>query len=700
MAGRALRPTPSTTGDLSPWQLTLIEKLSQLHSDCFEKRTALTKIIQEFPVLQGVAALEEVAYAVQIGWNVSLDIASEQAKEILQPGEPNFEGARTTCPLSWSYADESLWRGLSDNKKIIRLARSMITTGYRQDEPINCRTSDLTALDGVLAGKLLFGDGQARGLAARLAFHILMKTVRESQASLMGDPEIMRIMQGLLSIPTVVSTGGSTGEDLMVAQAVRQNVKAAMQLPMNAMEWAGMVLRCCKLTVGTSAEQTQLILQCLARCTSKYDASLEVNTYEVEPVAKRARRGRRKSGAGATALAQASADSSEPKRPEEPDEDRIKIGFRRLKAVQQVLGRATPESFEALQLHLVWAGDYAISALSDDALGLDFIWPKSFPPAACLPDEATLVARDASSQANRDRVPNGVTVKPMFYEELLTPKQHELIVLKLLSCFEDSALHLTDRNQWLALKPKPEQWAAARQVIQHWDMSIRACCKADLPEPEFTELEKAILFGDAMDAQILNIIKRYPKTFHIGMIPDMRTSFTEAEVDDAVVEQIEAEHAKWEADLRLFKGSLMVDQRLIQKTEVGSWALHDILEWNDAEHTRSQGLIGKSLVEQFMDIHIPKAVASSWGDVPGAIALLVQRIHVLEGQPKNPPRFLAIIDFNTPNSRDSLKIGEIASCVANTFKNFGIERCALLAHMAAYPKETRTRTLWRMRLCS
>ena len=26
-------------------------------------------------------------------------------------------------------------------------------------------------------------------------------------------------------------------------------------------------------------------------------------------------------------------------------------------------------------------------------------------------------------------------------------------------------------------------------------------------------------------------------------------------------------------------------------------------------------------------------------------------------------------------------------CVANTFKNFGPERCTLLAHMAAYPKE-------------
>ena len=136
----------------------------------------------------------------------------------------------------------------------------------------------------------------------------------------------------------------------------------------------------------------------------------------------------------------------------------------------------------------------------------------------------------------------------------------------------------------------------------------------------------------------------------------MRTIFTVAEVDDTVVEQIEADHAKWEAELRLFKGSLVLVQRLIQNTEVGSWALHDILEWNDAEHVCSQGLIGNSLVHQFMDIRMPKAVASGWSDVPGEIALLVQHIHLHDGYHKNPPRCLAILDFNTPNARDSLNI--------------------------------------------
>ena len=121
--------------------------------------------------------------------------------------------------------------------------------------------------------------------------------------------------------------------------------------------------------------------------------------------------------------------------------------------------------------------------------------------------------------------------------------------------------------------------------------------------------------------------------------------------------------------------------------ELGSCALYEILEWNDGEQVRQQGLIGKSLVKQVMDHYMPKASASSWSDVPGAVALMTQSIHNLYvGPPKNPPRVLATIDFNTPNSRDSLKITEITNAVANMFKNFGVERCALLARMAAYPK--------------
>ena len=82
------------------------------------------------------------------------------------------------------------------------------------------------------------------------------------------------------------------------------------------------------------------------------------------------------------------------------------------------------------------------------------------------------------------------------------------------------------------------------------------CCKQDLKQELFEELENAILYGDAMDAQILGIIKRLPKNFHIGMIPDMRTNFAIVDVDTDAQEHTEAEHAKWQAELRLFKGQL------------------------------------------------------------------------------------------------------------------------------------------------
>ena len=127
--------------------------------------------------------------------------------------------------------------------------------------------------------------------------------------------------------------------------------------------------------------------------------------------------------------------------------------------------------------------------------------------------------------------------------------------------------------------------------------------------------------------------------------------------------------------------------KIINKMEFGPRAIHDILGWNDVEQVRQQGPIGKSLVKQFMDHYMPQATASNWSDVPGAVALVVQNIHNLFWRPpRNPPRFLANIDVNTPNSRDSLKITEISNAVANVFKNFGVERCALLAHMATYPK--------------
>eukprot|EP00974_Lingulodinium_polyedra_P111727 10804903-Lingulodinium_polyedra.AAC.1 len=68
------------------------------------------------------------------------------------------------------------------------------------------------------------------------------------------------------------------------------------------------------------------------------------------------------------------------------------------------------------------------------------------------------------------------------------------------------------------------------------------------------------------------------------MIPDMKTNFAPNPVDQATTEEIEAEQAKWAGEFRLFKSNLHRDWKIIKRAEVGSAALHDILEWNDALH--------------------------------------------------------------------------------------------------------------------
>ena len=89
----------------------------------------------------------------------------------------------------------------------------MVTTGDCQCEPISSRTCDLSAPDWILAGKLLFGGGQARGLAVRLAFQFLVNLVSQPQDSLYGYPELMRIMEGLIQVPTVFTMSGENNTE-------------------------------------------------------------------------------------------------------------------------------------------------------------------------------------------------------------------------------------------------------------------------------------------------------------------------------------------------------------------------------------------------------------------------------------------------------------------------------------------------------
>ena len=97
----------------------------------------------------------------------------------------------------------------------------------------------------------------------------------------------------------------------------------------------------------------------------------------MQPVAKRARKGRKNSAS--VVAAEAAMGGGEPKDAKGPDEDRLRIGTNRMLAMTHVLTHCTDASYNLLQMHLVWVGDYSLSAINDATLGLAWLW-KGVPP--------------------------------------------------------------------------------------------------------------------------------------------------------------------------------------------------------------------------------------------------------------------------------------------------------------------------------
>ena len=127
-----------------------------------------------------------------------------------------------------------MWRGVPDNRRTLRFAKSMINTGFRKDSVIAARSLDLSSDGSPVTFRLLFGDGSARGVAACLVWTLIINRLD----MLSADDEWV---DSLLSITTSFEVHGDGSQRAsLIAQAARQN-QAAQQLPVNTIEWVGMV---------------------------------------------------------------------------------------------------------------------------------------------------------------------------------------------------------------------------------------------------------------------------------------------------------------------------------------------------------------------------------------------------------------------------------------------------------------------------
>ena len=85
--------------------------------------------------------------------------------------------------------------------------------------------------------------------------------------------------------------GNETPDMLVVRQAIRQDIRATMTQPLHALDWVGIALSRCKLRLGISGQTTAQILATLERVTQLYEDGVDIQAFELQPVAKRARLG-------------------------------------------------------------------------------------------------------------------------------------------------------------------------------------------------------------------------------------------------------------------------------------------------------------------------------------------------------------------------------------------------------------------------
>jgi len=544
---------------------------------------------------------------------------------------------------------------------------------------------------------LLFGDGQARGLGVWFAFNLLSQHIESPDFQ--PTPGAERVFRSLLAVPVVLPPSlVGLGHGLQLVEcAIMQNIKAQMQQPLNTLEWCFLILQQSNESLdellGWGSPNLRrdtgkaLVIQ-LTKFLSDYHNHSEVQAYDLEaPAAKRPRR-KRVATNGSVAAKEAF--------PEDSKEDTVKVGWRRLKAMKNILTKISWDGYQRWQDHLNWVGLWKYSAMQDAVAAEDAMWPDSQLPQSMRPSEMEIMASEVGSKVADLHVPHGASLAraEVFYHERMTPEQHEMVLHKGFEIYEAETLHLTNLNEKISLRPSYETWLTYRTVIEHWDRTIKQVALKDMAPSEFKELELAILNSSCMDQQILDALRGYPKYFHLAMLPDLKGAFEEEmEIEQQAIEK--AQVSAWQTNWEHFKLLLLKDHQLIRKTKLGSEALKDILEWLELKSKISMQQDAKGLSAEYVQHLFPPIAADTWDTLPGKFAVASSTPIPLKGgvfKRANGGRNLLImlLNFNVPNSRDAMKMGMLAACLATIAQQVGPENAIVAIALGARAKEEST----------
>jgi hypothetical protein len=578
---RALRHTPSNAGDMHLFQHFLMGEVNKRVDKHQLERTSVLEDVRayeaKFRGLEQMGALKESHVAVLQAMGMTVEEAEHFAATLFEGQEQDIAGIRHMCPSMFAFGELSLWRGFPSNGNVRKLAKSIVTSGFQQDSVIATRTLDLLAPVGgnnQVSFHLLLGDGSARAVAACLVWLLLTENVARIPRM---EPMIDKMIRSLLCMQVSFERHGSgTPREALVAQASRQNQKAAVQ-PVHTLQWIGMVKVHTGVNIGEHSGNASALMKCMETMVSDYNSHPEIDAYdkaEIMPVSKKRR-----------------------KQQTVVDEDRdvgLKVGRRRLMAMKTFLAGATEEVWDMLNVHLFVVGDYKSSVVSDDILQLKWLYVGSRLPKEILPCPADIAARDAVSESSLKLIPAGATTAEVRFDIPLTAVECQMLFSKMIRMFESDIEGLDSQDMKSKFRPSAETFMNARRVVQFWHVSIAPCAEQDMSAADYEQFRKLVFMTNQLDKDLLSILERCPKWFHMGLLPHIAAEEGKAEDNLSRLTQVQQN-----AELALFsvlEAEVEDDWLKIRVTSKGNDALRELTSWLDNRHRRGQAHIGEALV--------------------------------------------------------------------------------------------------------
>lgn len=233
---RKLRAAPSDVGSLDAGQVRLHELIGELDSKA--AKSTMYEVISD--ALGKRDALGELTAMRMACYDETEEVAAQASHLLLAQCAKTEEQLRKVTVYSFTYAEDSFWRGIPPARLLVRLAKSMVSTGYRANEPLASRTAEVVPdSEGRVVDSLLFGDGAARGLAARLVWNLML----QNRDLLVASAALQGVAKSFMSIPcTFTVFGEGTADEQLVACIAIQNQRAEATT-VSTMEWIHLLLR-------------------------------------------------------------------------------------------------------------------------------------------------------------------------------------------------------------------------------------------------------------------------------------------------------------------------------------------------------------------------------------------------------------------------------------------------------------------------